>query len=135
MGVCVWVRLEREIPGGNQETDGKLLAKAMDILDGAARRLNVTPLSDFYSVSKKQALAEMADEDLTDEEYEALADDHVWWPAADGLASVVALQAWATDNASSLYRPELVLSDLASARAALEAAVREQVKFNLAVDA
>ena len=138
MGVCLYVRLARDLPGSAPpETDGKLLAKAIDTLDRAARKLGVRPLSDFYSVSKKQALAEFRDDadDLTDEEWEALADDHVWWPASEGVASVTALLRWAAENGSKLHRPEDVVADLELFHSALAAAARENIDFHIGVSA
>jgi hypothetical protein len=137
MGVSIWVRPKKELSGVDPlDTDGKLLAKAVDILDRAARKLGVRPLSDFYSVSKKQALAEIeGDDDLTDEEWEALADDHVWWDPADGLASVEALAEWVMQNGDKVHRSDDVLADLEDCRKVLTAAVREGVEFNIGVDA
>jgi hypothetical protein len=74
-------------------------------------------------------------EDLTDEQLEALADDHVWWPPAEGLAAVERLLQWAADNPEKLHRPEDVRADLLGVRVVLEAAVREGVQFNIAVSA
>ena len=136
MGVSVWVRLRQPIPGIDPlQVDGKLLAKAMDVLDAASARLKVHRLSDFYSVSKKQALAELDGQDLTDEEWQALADDHVWWPAPEGLATVAALLEWASANPGKLHRPEDVVADLRGFHEVLSAAVRANVEFNVAVDA
>jgi hypothetical protein len=136
--VCLYVRLARELPGSAPpETDGKLLAKAIDTLDRAARKLGVRPLSEFYSVSKMQALAEFGDDadDLTDEEWAALADDHAWWPASEGVATVTALLRWAADNGNKLDRPEDVVADLGDFRATLEAAARENIDFHIGVSA
>jgi hypothetical protein len=132
----VWVRVKDPIADVDPlQTDGKLLAKAMDVLDSASRQLKIRPLSDFYSVSKKQALAELEGGDLTDEQWEALADDHVWWPPAEGLAVVERLLQWAADNPQKLHRPEDVTVDLEGFRAVLLAAVRDDVQFNVAVSA
>jgi hypothetical protein len=134
MGVSVWVRPKRDLPDVDPlQTDGKLLARAMDALDGAARKLGVQPLSDFYSVSKKQALAEYGDDDLSDEEWEALADDHVWWDSARGLCSVEAFLGWVAENPSKVHRADDVIADLEDCRRVLKVAVREGVEFNLAV--
>jgi hypothetical protein len=136
VGVSVWVRLKNPIADVDPlQTDGKLLSRAMDVLDSASRQLKVRPLSDFYSVSKKQALAEIEGEDLSDEQWEALADDHVWWPPAEGLAAVERLLQWATENPQKLHRPEDVIADLEGFRVVLQAAVRDDVEFNIAVDA
>jgi hypothetical protein len=137
VGVCLYVRLARDIPGlGPVQTDGKLLAKAIDTLDRAARKASVRPLSEFYSVSKKQALAEIeGGDDLTDDEWSALADDHAWWPASDGLASVTTLLHWAASNPDKLHRPEDVIADLGDFRTVLEAAVRENIEFHIGVSA
>jgi len=136
LGVSVWIRLKREIPGVDPlEVDGKLLAKSIDVLDRASRQLEVRPLSDFYSVSKKQALAELAGDELTEEQWEALADDHVWWRPQEGLASVEALLKWLMEHGENVDRRELVAQDLRDCRAVLEAAVRDDVEFNIAVSA
>ena len=136
MGVCLYVRLKQEVPGVDPAaTDGKLLAKAIDVLDRAAGKLGIRKLSDFYSVSQKQAMAEFSETELSDEEYEALADDHVWWPAAEGLKSVSTLLAWAEQHQDKLNRPEDVIADLRDFRAALEAANGAGVEFNIAVSA
>ena len=136
MGVSIWVRLKREIPGVDPlDIDGKLLAKAIDLLDRASRQLKTRPLSDFYSVSKKQALAELEGEELTDEQWEALADDHVWWPPQEGLACVEALLKWLSERGDKVDRQALVTEDLRHCKAVLEAAVRENVEFNIAVSA
>jgi hypothetical protein len=136
MGVRVRVRLKDPIADVDPlHSDGKLLAKAMDTLDGASRKLEIRLLSDFYSVSKKQALADLEGEDLTDEEWEALADDHVWWPPAEGLAAVERLLQWVATNPHRLHRPEDVGADLRDFRLVLQAAVRDGVQFNIAVSA
>ena len=134
MGVSIWVRLRQEIPDIDPlETDGKLLSKAMDILDEASKSLQVRPLSDFYSVSGKQAMAEADGLDLSEEEWEALADDHVWWAPAEGLASVKALLRWTRENQGKVQRPEEVIADLIGFHSALEAATRLDIQFNIAV--
>ena len=117
------------------DCDGKLLAKAVDVLDRAARELKVRPLSDFYSVSRKQAITELGPEgdELSDEEWAVLADDHVWWPASEGLTSVERLLTWVDQNPDSVSRPEDVLLDLRTIRAVLADAVQEDVEFNIAV--
>jgi hypothetical protein len=138
VGVSIWVRLRREIPGVDPlDCDGKLLARAIDVLDDASRGLRVRPLSDFFSVSRKQAIAELGPEadDMSDEEWAALADDHVWWPASEGLASVDALLKWVEQNPGNVNRAADVLVDLRRIRAALVAAVREGIEFNIAVSA
>ena len=136
MGVSIWIRLKQEAPFIDPlQTDGKLLSKAMDTLDKAAKVLKVRPLSDFYSVSKKQAMGEADGLDLSEEEWEALADDHVWWAPAEGLASVEALLRWTEQNAGKIQRPEGVIADLKGFRSALEAATRLESEFNVAVSA
>lgn len=136
MGVSIWIRLKQEIPGVDPlQTDGKLLSKAMDTLDKACKGLKVRPLSDFYSVSGKQAMAEVDGLDLSDEEWEALADDHAWWAPADGLASVEALLRWTEENVGKVQRPDEVVADLIEFRSALEAATRMGIQFNIAVSA
>ena len=136
VGVSIWIRLKRQIQGVDPlPTDGKLLARAMDGLDREARKLGKRPLSDFYSVSQKQALAELGERELTEEECEALADDHAWWPPEEGLASVEALLAWVSDNQDKVDRSAYVIADLRDFKTVLEAAVRETTEFNLAVSA
>ncbi|HKC13619.1 MAG TPA: alpha/beta hydrolase [Vicinamibacteria bacterium] len=45
MGVSIWVRLKRDVAGVDPlDVDGKLLAKAINILDGVAPTLHVRPL-------------------------------------------------------------------------------------------
>ena len=135
MGVSVWIRLKQPIGDVDPlQTDGKLLAKAMDILDRASRELHVRPLSDFYSVSKKAAMAEVEGAELSEEEWDAIEDDHVWWPPAEGLASVQALLKWVSENPKKVHRPDDVTADLVGFRSVLEAAVRENTEFNVAVD-
>jgi hypothetical protein len=137
VGVSIWVRLKRDIEGIDPlDTDGKLLARAIEALDKQCRKLHVRPLSDYYSVSPKQALAEVeGGDDLTDEQWEALADDHAWWPPADGLKSVNALLQWMESSPVHLERSEEIAHDLRSIRVVLEAARREGVEFNVAVSA
>jgi hypothetical protein len=120
MGVAFFIVLEHQIDGLglNTTVDGKNLARQIGLLDTAARRLGVRPLSDFFGYDQKDA-AKFLDgaDDLPPLQY---------FSALDGLATVKAL----------LTQPEAqtAILELQGCERHLTAAAKHGVGWCLAAD-
>ena len=64
MSAAYFIVLERKIDGLDAMMNGKSLSKHMKLLDQAAGELDVTPLSEFYSIDPEQAAEFWADEGI-----------------------------------------------------------------------
>ena len=136
MAQAIVVTLEKELPESAASAaaayakakSGKALARETDRLDSAARRKRVTPPSSLVSESQA-VLAEQMREAGFDPSKMRLPDE-LWFPAADGLATVRALIEHVSANLNDFKQPNPILRDLKSAEALLTAADAAGVKFH-----
>jgi hypothetical protein len=126
MGAALYIALEQPIPGFDPFVDGKALSKASGQLDSIATELGVRPLMEFFSADPEMA-AEFLPEGVE-------APPQVWFTAADGLATVSALQAHLGVNPYAVPRLDQVLTDLANMEQILTTASEHGVKWCLQID-
>jgi hypothetical protein len=128
MGVSWFISLERKIPGFNElDVDGKLAMRSSDVLDEIAKKLAVTPLSEFFDVS----LDEMADV-FGEEAIEGLEPKEVrWFAASEGLKTTEALLKHVQTDPQSVPRADGVLQDLRDFEKILKRAETEGVRWHL----
>ena len=89
MGSAHYIVLERKIDGLDTMMDGKSLSRHIESLDGAARKLGVRPLSEFFSISPEQAAEFMEGEGVDAGEIELPPLQQ--FSAQEGLTTVRAL--------------------------------------------
>lgn len=124
----IYIVLEKKIPNEDTFVSGNALSKNNEELEALAKRLNVTPLMAFFSVSKDE-LASLVD----DEAIEGIsAPDEQWFSADAGLQTVNSLLSGLPN--SKLRTDSRVDSELQELANVLELAKSHGVRWHLAVD-
>jgi hypothetical protein len=120
MGFAHYIVLEREIDGLDTLMDGKALSRNIELLDAAAEKLGLRPLSEFFSMPPDE-VADFLD-DTSGIELPPLEQ----FSAQDGLATVRAL----------LAQPEAksALHDLKDCERILAVAVEHGVRWHFQID-
>ena len=121
MGAAYFIVLERKIDALDGGMNGKSLSRHIDVLDGAARQLGVTPLSEFFSADPEQLAEFMACEDV---ELPAVQ----YFAAQEGLATIRALSSHPASRADELE------SDLRDCERILSAAETAGVGWHFEID-
>lgn len=128
MGLALYIRLEREIPGFDPFVNGKAVARAGDFTESTAKRLGVKPLMEFFSVDEEAAaLAEESGVDSADVPEQ-------WFDPADGLITVRALITELEAHPSSVKGAANILEDLHEFESVLTRANEQKVRWSLAFD-
>jgi hypothetical protein len=125
MGSALYIALEREIPGLDSVSDGKMLSKAEKHLAEAAKRLGVRPLMDFFSISTDEA-ANLLGNDIVGMDIPAAK----WFTAEQGLMTVDALLA----ETNSSVDLQAARDDLFECQRVLREAQKQGVRWHLAID-
>lgn len=123
-----FISLDKEIPDLIDTSSGYYMAMSLDYLDKIARRKKVTPLRQFMSISKYDALA------FLDEEGEKNFPDEKWFQAKDGLKTLRALGAHMAKHPNELKRQEYVEDDIKHFIKILVAASKHSAKWHLSPD-
>lgn len=89
--MAYYIALNRKIKDFNLFIDGKFLSYNRKLLDSYADRSNVKTLLDFFSFTKREAIASMVSFDMPRAEAEKLAKPVHWSTAKEGLATIQAL--------------------------------------------
>jgi hypothetical protein len=114
MGVAIFPVIEDGSGGWTDEINGKCLARAVDVLDKAAKRAKVAKLFDFYSHSREQSIIEHLDGEPEDPA--TFREDDIvpttWFPAEVGLVTVRALLGFVRDDGTGVDDLEVVREDL-----------------------
>lgn len=131
MPLLITITLDKPIPelaaftkGGT----GKALARETDRLDSAARRKDVSPITELLSESQA-VLIEQMKADGFDPSKMRLPPEQ-WFPAGDGLKTVRALHAHVSANLNDFKQPNPILRDLKAAETLLIAAESAGAKFH-----
>ncbi|SRR6266536_2051168 len=125
MGAALYIALEKEIPGVDIMIDGKMLNRSEKQLAGAAKRLGVRPLMEFFSISADEA-SDLLGEDVAGIEIPAAQ----WFSAEEGLRTVDALLSEADASPESRAAKD----DLLGCQRVLREAQKHGVRWHLAVD-
>ena len=121
MGAAYYIVLEKEIDGLDTMIDGKAISKNIEILDQAAEKLGVRPLSNFFSMDN-DAVADVLGEDMANLEIPPMEQ----FSAEDGLKTIRAL----------LPRPEAqpAIEDLSACERILKVAAEHGVGWHFQID-
>src|SRR5687768_9383739 len=124
MALAIVVTLEKQLPEAAAEyakaKSGKALARELDKLDFAARCKGVTQPSALLSESQA-ALIEQLKADGFDPTKMRLPPER-FYPAAEGLKTVGALQQYVSEKLNDFKQPNPILRDLKAGEALLAAA-------------
>jgi hypothetical protein len=149
MSVAMFIAIESENPGFNTFVNGKFLARNQEKLDALAKRLKITPLTQFFSASDadreflKEQIANLTEiADPKDERSQAalkklrkeLRSAETWFKAADGLKTVGALLEALRAKPEQLDRQDGVISDLEEFVRVLTAAKTRKLRWHLSWD-
>jgi len=132
MGVAYFIVLERKIDGLDTMMDGKGISRSSELLDVAATKLSVRPLSEFISVDPEQAADFLEGEgaDVGEIELPPLQQ----FSAQDGLTTVQALLAHVQASPHIIQNAEHVILDLRECERILNAAAKHGVGWHFEVD-
>ena len=128
MGAAYYPSFERAVKGYEPATamSGKMIARQIEELDAVCTRLQVAPLSSFYSESAAEAF-----EKIGEEMPEGMHDKPVRWSEAkDALRTVNSLLELYRSNAAE----QKVVKDLEDLRDILVVAVEHGTRFRSRID-
>ena len=131
MAQAILVTLEKEIPetaAYGKSGTGKALARELDRVDFAARKVKVAQPSTLLSENPAALIEEMKAQGFDPAKMRVPPEQ--WFPAAEGLAVVRALIAHVGANLNDFKQPNPILRDLKAAEALLAAADAAGVKFH-----
>ena len=132
MAQAILVTLEKEVPEASnayqKSGTGKALARELERVDFAARKVKVTQLSSLLSENPSALIEEMKAQGFDPAKMRIPPEQ--WFPAADGLAVVRALVAHVGANLNDFKQPNPILRDLRAAEALLAAADAAGVRFH-----
>jgi hypothetical protein len=131
MSVALFIVPEREIPGLDVFVNGKALGhcKQLDLL---AKRAEVRPLMEFFSVDPESAAAfcEEAGADAPEGGFPP----EQWFPAEEGLTTVRGLLSYLEANPTEVKDSSAVIEDLKEFESLLGRLAPEGVGWHLSVD-
>src|SRR5450755_2699018 len=90
MAASMYIVVEGEDPGFDIFVNGRSMARHEDALERLALRLGVRPLIEFFSADEN-SMALLIEEGAGNPELMRRLPPPQWYPAGDGLATVVAL--------------------------------------------
>lgn len=132
MAQAILISLEKEIPSATEayrkSGTGKALARELERVDFAARKCKVTQPSSLLSENPAALIAEMEAQGFNPAKMRI--PPELWFPAADGLATVRGLISHVTVNLNDFKQPNPILRDLKAADALLAAAEAAKVRFH-----
>jgi hypothetical protein len=134
MGAATYVVLEKPVPDLGSSLDGKAISQAEHVLSPLARELGVTPLMDFFSMSREDFEAQAEQFNTLAGVEDAEVPDERWFPAGEGLRTVRALVVYLEDHPDAVERPGRVLDDLRDFSEVLEEADRRGIRWHLGID-
>jgi hypothetical protein len=131
MAEAIVVTLERELPDappGVKGANGKALAREAERLDYAARCKKVPAMTSLLSHSQAALAAQLQADGFDPSKMRLPAEQ--WFPAADGLRTVRALNEYVSEKLNDFKQPNPILRDLRDAEATLAAAEAAGVRFH-----
>jgi hypothetical protein len=127
----LYIILDRKIPGADTYVNGNFLSKHNDELERMAKRLRVTPLMNFFSVSN-QELSSLAEEYGVDFNKGKSAAEEKWFTAEEGLQTLKSLLGYLTE--SKLSDVDSIEAELREFVNVLELAKASRIRWHLGVD-
>jgi hypothetical protein len=126
MGAAYFIVLEHKVEGVDTAMDGKSISRNIEELDGAARSLNVRPLSEYFSVDPESVANFFEAEGFEGEKPQLPPLQH--FSAQEGLVTVNALLAHPVGQADG------VAQDLRDCQRVLASAAQHGVGWHFEVD-
>ena len=125
------VRLERHLPGVEISTSsGVTLLYLQHQIDELAERLELRPLSRFFSTNPESVSAYLAEQGLNPADFDL--PDEEWHDAAEGLETVRGLLVAIRAEPESIPKSDKIVSDLDTIEQVLALAALQEVRFHLA---
>lgn len=134
MGTSLYPILERKIEGFDPslEVSGKALSRHAEMIDAACKELGIKSVWDFYDETPEEVKGHLA-EDMEPELERTLQEHQLKWSdASEGVAWVEALRGYLAKQAD--VSAKAVIEDLNALERVLIRAVRENLRFRLALD-
>jgi len=131
MALAYVITLEKDIPESAAYTkaaSGRALARESDRLDTAARTKGVPAITSLLSESTAALAKQMRDEGFDPSKMRLPPEQ--WYPAADGLKTILGLAEHVSAKLTDFKQPTPILRDLKAKEALLAAAEKARVKFH-----
>ena len=134
MAQAILVTLEKDLPTSDaadayaKGKTGKALARELDRVDFAARKVKVTQPSSLVSESPEALIAQLTEDGFDPSKMRVPPER--WFPASEGLTVVRALIEHVGANLNDFKQPNPILRDLRAAEALLAAADAAGVRFH-----
>jgi hypothetical protein len=132
MSIEIFPAFNPDVQEARFDAEGKVLTRDMELLDGIAEELNVTPLSSF---ADNRPIPDDFDGDPSELD-EILGEWDEWFSPTDAIKSAEALIAAIRDDpgyASRVSEPEYIIHDLSELTRCLEIAASQGALFRLEV--
>jgi hypothetical protein len=127
----LYIIIEKEIPGVDIYVNGNFLSKNSDQLERLAKQLKVTPLMDFFSISKEE-FSYLVDEHEVEPSKRKPPPDEKWFAAEEGLDTVNALLG--AMPGSKLSDRDRIVAELGEFVRVLQLAKTNNIRWHLGVD-
>src|SRR5579864_989898 len=125
------VRLERDLPGVEIATgSGVTLLYLQRQIDELAERLELQPLSRFFSTNPEAVSTYLAEQGLNPAEFDL--PDEEWYDPADALETIRGLLTAIRAEPESIPKGDRIVSDLEGIEQVLALAAQQDVRFHLA---
>ena len=129
----MYIVVEGEDPGYDIFVNGQALARNEDALERLARRLNVTPLLDFFSADEN-SMALLLEQGAGNPDWAMHLPHPQWFTPEDGLKTVTALIRFFEDAPTALgSETHAVQQELREYETVLAKTVRFGLRWHLAV--
>ena len=130
MSSSLFIVLEKDIQGLDPVVDGKSLSKHQKKLDVICKKLEMSPLMEFFSVSPEELGDFMEGEGLDSGDFDL--PETKWFAAEDGLNTICKLLEYGQSNPSEIC--ESVVQDLKECKRVLSFAKDNNIPWHLEVD-
>lgn len=133
MAASLYIVVEGEDPGFDIFVNGNALARNEDALESLARRLNVSPLLEFFSADEN-SMALLLEQGAGNPEWAQHLPRPQWFSPTNGLITVCALIGFLVQNPAALGSETApVLSELHEYERVLRKTAEHDFRWHLAV--
>ncbi|MFP4697401.1 MAG: hypothetical protein ACLFMO_01700 [Eubacteriales bacterium] len=127
MSAAYYINLEREDCGIDLNIDGKGIAIEIEKLDEIAEKIEVTPLSKFFSINQESIMDLLGEEELDID-----LGGESWFEAKDGLRTIKSILIYIEENNKKIE--DITKQDLKNVQQILSEAVNKNIKWHLGID-
>lgn len=134
MGTALYPKLEKAIEGFDPslEVSGKALSRHSEMIEAACKELGIKTVWDFYDETPDEVQGHLAEDMSPELEQTLKAQSLKWSDSTEGVAWVQRLRGHLATRSDAAAKA--VIEDLDALERVLTRAVRENLRFRLALD-